>query len=176
MHYKYHCGNETIRVWVWSDDFHTTVTVISSKTGKRHDRPIREDNKGTFFTWNKNKIYLNDWIRISMKELKERVEKDEWITSDDLCQAILSDGIENVRLLIPFNVIAARGFGITLFDGKKTKEVVCKIEERWNRKVLQNYKLTVVPVEPDETILSHDDFYVMDMVSLIREGHIKILA
>lgn len=159
MNYRYNCGKEVIRVWVWNDDFHTEVTVTDNKTNKSYDRSIREDKNGKFFTWNKNKVYLNDWIRTSMKELKEKVEKKEWVTSDDLCQAILSDGIENARFIIPLN-----------------KDTVCKIEERYNREVKNNYKLTLVPVEADETVASSDDYYTMDMISLILSGYIKIVA
>ena len=173
MHYRYNCGNEVVRVWVWNDDFHTEVTVTDNKTNKGYDRSIREDENGKFFTWNKHKVYLNDWIRTSMKELKEKVEKKEWVTSDDLCQAILSDGIENARFIVPLNMVC--GFGFFL-DGNKFKDTVCKIEERWNREVAQNYKLIVVPVEPDETVASSRDFYSSDMMSLIQSGHIKIVV
>ena len=64
MTYKYKCGNEIIRVFVWNDDFHNEVSVEDTKTRKSYDRTIREDEKGKFFTWNRNKIYLNDWIKI----------------------------------------------------------------------------------------------------------------
>ena len=171
MDYKYNCGNEVIRVWVWNDDFHTEVTVTDNKTNKSYDRSIREDENGKFFTWNKNKVYLNNWIRTSMKELKEKFERKEWVTSDDLCQAILSDGIDNVRFVVPLNTVC--GF---FLDGNKFKDTVCKIEERYNREVKSNYKLTLVPVEADETVASSDDYYTMDMVSLIQSGYIKIVA
>ena len=173
MHYKYKCGNEVIKVWHWDDDFHTEVTVTDNKSGKCYERTIREDDDGRFFTWNKNKIYLNNWIRSSMKELKEKINNKEWVTSDDLCQAILSDGIENVRFIVPLNTVC--GFGFFL-DGNKFKDTLCKIEERWNREVKNNYKLIVVPVEPDETVASYGDFYTSSMISLIKEGHIKIVV
>lgn len=171
MNYRYNCGDEVIRVGVWNDDFHTTVIVTDNKTNKAYIRSIHEDENGTFFTWNKNKIYLDNWIRTSMKELKEKVDRKEWITSDDLCQAILSDGVDNVRFIIPLNTVSARGFGISL----KTKDTVCKIEERYNREVKNNYKLTVVPVNSDATVANRADYYTEDMTSLIREGRIKII-
>ena len=54
MNYRYKCGNEVIRVWVWNDDFHTEVSVTDSKSNKSYGRTIREDENGKFFTWNKN--------------------------------------------------------------------------------------------------------------------------
>lgn len=56
------------------------------------------------------------------------------------------------------------------------KILYVKIKEEWNREVIQNYKLIVVPVEPDETIASKRDFYTSDMISLIIDGYIKIIA
>lgn len=171
MIYKYKCGNEIIKVWVAND--HTNVSVMNKKS---YDRTVREDKNGKFFTWNKHKIYLNDWMKTSMKELKEKIENKEWVTSDDLCQAILSDGIENVKFVVPLNVVSIKGFGFSLLSGNEFKDTICKIKERYNREVAQNYKLIVVPVEPDETIASECDFYTSDMLSLIQSGHIKIVA
>lgn len=173
MTYKYKCGDEIIKVWVWNDDFHNEVTVTNNKNNKGYDRTIREDENGKFFTWNRNKIYLNNWIKTSMKELKDKIEKKERVTSDDLCQAILSDGIENVRFIVPLNTVCCGGF---FLNGNKFKDTVCKIKEEWNREVIQNYKLIVVPVEPDETIASKRDFYTSDMISLIVDGYIKIIV
>lgn len=42
MTYKYKCGNEIIRVFVWNDDFHDEVSVEDTKTRKSYDRTIRE--------------------------------------------------------------------------------------------------------------------------------------
>mgnify|MGYP004462121365 CR=1 FL=1 len=173
MIYKYKCGNEIIRVFVWDDDFHNKVSVEDTKTRKSYDRTIREDENGKFFTWNRNKIYLNDWIKTSMKELKDKIENGEWATSDDLCQAIMTDGIENVRFIVPMNTTC--GFGL-LLNGKEFKDTLCRVEERWNREVIRNYKIVLIPVEPDESIASSRDYYTVDFVSLIKEGYIKIVA
>lgn len=176
MTYKYKCGNEIIRVFVWNDDFHNKVSVEDTKTRKLHDRTIREDKNGKFFTWNRNKIYLNDWIKTSMKELKEKIKNGEWVTSDDLCQAILTEGIENVRFIVPLHTVSFRGFGISLCNGNEYKDTICKVEERWNREVEQNYKIILVPVNDDEEVASYEDYYTSDFMSLIKSGHIKIVA
>ena len=173
MYYKYKCGSEIIRVWVWDDDYHTTVTVEDEKINRNYDRTIQEDKNGKFFTWNKCKIYLNNWIRVSMKEFKEKIENNEWVVSDDLCQSILSDGVENVRFIVPFNTVASFGF---LLNGNEFKDTLCKIVERPNREVKQNYKLTLVPVGKDESVSSSRDYYTSSFISLIQSGHIKIVV
>lgn len=176
MDYKYICGNEVIRVWVWNDDFHTEVSVTDNKTGKTYGRTIREDESGKFFTWNKHKIYLDNWIKTTMKELKSKIERKEWCTSDELCQAILTDGVDNVRFIVPMNIVSMRFFGISFADGDKFKNTLCKIKEEYLHNIKQNYKLTLIPVEPSESIVSHKEFYTDDMISLIQSGHIKIVA
>lgn len=173
MMYNYKCDNEIIRVFVWDDDFHNEVSVEDTKKQRSYNRIIREDENGKFFTWNRNKIYLNDWIKISMKELKEKIENGEWITSDDLCQAIMTDGIENVRFIVPLNTTC--GFGFFL-NGNEYKDTICKIEERWNREIKQNYKIILVPLNNDEDVASYQDYYTLDFISLIKSGHIKIVA
>lgn len=171
MFYKYKCGNEIIRVFVWNDDFHNEVSVEDTKTQKSYDRTIREDENGKFFTWNRNTIYLNDWIKISMKELKEKIENGERITSDDLCQVIMTDGVENVRFIAPLNIRC--GFGFFL-NGNEFKDTLCKVEERWNREIKQNYKIVLIPVESDDSVANSADYYTEDFVSLIKCGNIKI--
>lgn len=173
MNYNYKCGNEVIKVWVWNDNFHNDVTVGDNKTKKSYRRTIRNDENGKFFTWNKNKIYLNDWIKTSMKELKDKIDNNVWVTPDDLCQAILSDGVDNVRFIVPLHTVLISGFFVY---SDKTEDTLCKIQERWNREVKNNYKITLVPVEPDETVESSRDFYTCDMLSLIKDGYIKIIT
>lgn len=176
MTYKYKCGNEIIRVWVWNDDLHTEVSVTDNKTKKSYERTIREDDGGKFFTWNRNKIYLDKWIKTSMNELKSKIERKEWCTSDELCQAMLTDGVDNVRFIVPLNTVSMRVFGIPLADGDKFKDTICKIKEDYLHEVIRNYKVTVIPVESAEDIVSRREFYTSDMLSLIQSGLIKIVA
>lgn len=173
MMYKYKCGKEIINVFVWSDDFHKEVTIHGKKL---YERTIREDERGKFFTWNRNKIYLNGWIKTSMNELKQKIDNDEWVTSDDLCQAIMSDGVENVRFIVPMNVVTTRAFGLCIADGNKHKDTLCKIDERWNREVERNYKIVLVPVYSDDEVISEKDYYTSDLIDLIKHGYIKIVT
>lgn len=176
MNYKYNCGNEIIRVWVWNDDFHTEVSVTDNKTKKSYERTIREDENGKFFTWNRNKIYLDDWIRITMKELKDKIDRKEWCTEDEFCQAILTEGVDNVRFIVPLNTVSMRVLGIALADGNNFKDVLCKIKEDYLYEVKNNYKLQLIPVESTEDTINRREFYTGDMLSLIQSGHIKIVV
>jgi len=164
MYYKYHCGNEILRVFSYaaSNPFNKTVVV---EVGPRdYTRSIREDEKGEFFTWNKQKIYVNDWIRMTMAELRDNLHNDDyWMVSDDLCIAIATDGPENVRLAVPNKLLYLDGDDVS----------ICHIEEEFNRKVLQNYKLNLV-FEDEYGDRRVRDFYTSDLFSMIRSGLITI--
>jgi hypothetical protein len=172
MIYKYKCNDEILEVWVSPYKYHGHVTVYD-KTG--HDVKIQEDEQGEFFVWKDTNININDWIKISMKELKEMIDKKEFVTSDMLCQAILSDGIDNARFMVPLNTVSLCMFDIALIDCDNFKDTLCKIKEEWNREVRQDYKLVLVPVENDETVESRHEYYTSDMIQLIQEGIIKII-
>lgn len=172
MYYKYKCKDEIIKVWVWNTTYHKEVTVHTDK--KPYDRTIREDSKGKFFTWNKEKIYLNDWVRMTMKELKEKIDRDEWVVSDDLTQAILTDGVENVRFECPLNPIDFVIGGVALCNASESVRTLCKVTEK-RYKVENNYKLTVVPVD-ENLMVGSNNYYISDMIGLIKDGHIKIVV
>lgn len=171
MNYNFKCKNNIIRVWCWDTSYHDYVTIYTNERG--YDRAIREDGRGRFFTWNREKIYLKDWIRLSMKELKNKIDNLDWVTSDDLTQAILTDGVENVRFECPLNPISVTFDNIALCNASEHINVLCKISEK-RYKVGKNYKITVIPV--DENILvGAKDYYIGDMIGLIQSGHIKII-
>ena len=174
MMYKYKCGKEIINVFVWSDDFHKEVTIHDKKL---YERTIREDEHGKFFTWNRNKIYLSNWIKTSMEELKQKIDNDEWVTSDELCQAILTDGVENVRFIVPMDVVTARlSDYLCIADSSKRKNTLCKIDERCNREVEWDYKIVLVPVYPDDEVVGEEVYYTSDLIDLIKHGYIKIVT
>ena len=177
MIYKYDCGNETIDVFRSNNEFSNKVSVETYKNGKymSYDRTIREDDLGKFFTWNKKKIYLDNFKKISIQTIKDKLANNEWITDDELCQAIMSEGIENVKFIIPMALVSCRFMGLLTYDYNQTIDKLCHIEESFNRKVSDCYKFTFVPDEYDGTTCSKEDKYVVDIISSLQSGDIKIL-
>ena len=84
----------------------------------------------------------------------------------------MTDGIENVRFIVPLNTTC----GLFFLNGNEFKDTLCKVEERWNREIKQNYKIVLIPVEPDDSVANSRDYYTTDFVSLIKKGYIKIVA
>lgn len=177
MIYKYDCGDEIIDVFRSNNEFSNKVSVETYKNGKymSYDRTIREDDLGKFFTWNKKKIYLDNFKKISIQTIKDKLANDEWITDDELCQAIMSEGIENVKFIIPMALVNCRFMGLLTYDYNQTIDKICHIEEGFNRKVSDCYKFTFVPDEYDENTCSKEDKYVIDIISSLQSGDIKIL-
>ena len=171
MNFKYRCRGHEITVWRWNTEFHPNVEVELGN--KRIPKTIQEDEGGRFFTWDKEKIYLEDWIRVSMSEFKKKFENGDWLTSDDLCRSIKTDGAGNVRFKVPMNIIQVSIPGIIQVTNGECKTVLCTIIEDWNRKIFDGYKLRLVPVE-DEEVESYHDFYTADFFSMIKAGVVTI--
>lgn len=166
MYFKYHCGKEIIKVFRWTEtnQFNKTVSVDSGK--KSFTRSLKEDENGEFFTWNKHKIYTKDFIRMTMDELRDNLVHGKYsVNSDDLCIAIDTDGPRNVQLAIPNN----------LLYGNPEDELltICNVEEAFNRKVLQNYKLRVSFIDRYDD-KRYRDFYTSDLFSMIQSGVVLI--
>lgn len=171
MEYKFKCGEEIIDVEIREENYLNLVNVKNGKHGFSFEREIQEDEKGKFFIYHENKIYLNDWIKTSMKEFKERVDKGECVNSNDLCLAILSDGIDNVRFIVPLNTRCS----LFLLNGEEFKKVLCKIVESYNREIKTCYKISVVRVEEDESVSSGRDYYMETFLDFIKEGIVEIV-
>ena len=176
MIYQYKLkNNKIISVFVSNDDFSTVVDIYEKN--KTIELKIKSDNNNNkkYFVYKKEKVYLDNWIKSSMKELKEKVDQGKKIYSDELCRAILSDGVNNVRFLAPFNVVQASFLGISLLDGSNFEFVKARIVEEFNREIKNNYKIKLIPEEQNENISSSHDFYTSDFAQLINNGVIKII-
>jgi hypothetical protein len=170
MYFRFEINNKEIRVWNWDDDFHTEVTVYDNKS---YDRTIRKDEKGRFFTWDKQKVYLDTYKTYSLEELMNKINNKEFVTDDDLCQTILKEGVENIILNCPLNPISmiVEEMGICLCDGGKYIYTDCVIDEK-RYKISDHYKLGVRALE--ENKFGTDSYYISDLFSLIKSGKIKI--
>ena len=176
MNYKYDCGNEEITVWHTGSSDDIFVSVETMVNGyKSYKRSIHEDERGRFFTWNKHKIYLDNYKKISIDSIKKKIDNNDYITDSELCQAIMSTGVDNVRFIIPMSEVDCRVIGLSIIDPTKKNDVVCHIVEDFNRYVKDNYKLRLCPDVVDENTPYYEDYYVTDLVSSLMSGYIKIV-
>lgn len=168
---KYKCGNETINVEVNLHNDHCKSVIVEDLARFRSvEVPVKEDLNGRYFVWNSNKVYINNWIRESMKELNERIKNNEHVTVVDLRQSIMSDGAKNTRFIVPMPIISYPYF----LDGT-TKDTLCRIEESRTRRVRLGYKISLVPVNYDGNVISSRDYCLEDFLAAIKRGVIKIV-
>ena len=158
MYYNFNINGEVKRVFI--NDLAKVAMV--EEGNKQYDRTIRNDKNGDFFTWNKCKIYLNDFEKVTVDMFNLMVDNKEWITSDTMRQMLLTEGVDNIKVYAPMYVIGS---------GNNYDEFIeCKIVTRWNRDPKDNYKLVLVPIDND-TYAEHD-MYTMDMISFVRDKRI----
>ncbi|HBJ1650411.1 TPA: hypothetical protein LA460_000315 [Clostridium botulinum] len=172
MYYKFNIKDEQFKVWMWEDDYHHTITINDNKTNKQYDRTIRTDDEGRFFTWNKEKVYLNNYHKITFEEFQNKLKNNEWITPDELTQMILNKGVENIIINAPMNKVNMdiSQLGIVLSNGSEYSDVDCLIKE-YQYKVKDNYKIHLVSLSQNYVGRS---FYTSDLVNMIKEGRVKI--
>lgn len=170
MNYKYDIKGKESIVWNWDDDFHDEV--ILNENNHEYLRTIRTDKNGKFFTWNKEKIYLNNFKYYTIEELNEKIDNYEFITADDICQTFLKEGIENVIiscLMNPIDLYIPQ-MGVVFYDTSKQSNVDCYISEE-HHKVKDNYKIELISIVEGYV---KDKYYLSDFVSFVRSGKIKI--
>ena len=144
MYYNYLCNGEKVRVFKWNYKFRG-VTV--DYKGNEYDLPILTDDKDDYIIWKETKIYLDDFVKISIEELNNKKKEDKyWLIDEYLVTAILSEGVKNVGFVL------------------KENNTLYKIDES-KYQVKNNYKITLVG--PDK--LRHD-FYIMDFTYMVMDG------
>ena len=171
MHFKYNVNGKIIRTWY---GYFKNNVDIENQNGKTIARlPVKSDDKGKYFIYNGQKIYKTDFVKISFEDFMTAVKNNKAF-DDTFATMLLSEGIDNIQLEVPMNTISGPVvFGIYFADGDNFKNKLCRITER-EHKIEDNYKIEVEVIENDGTTITHRSFYTSDIVSLIRDGHIKL--
>ena len=161
--FKDNKGNN-LKVCIWNDNWHNTVTIENKN---QDECIINEDRNGKYFIWKQEKFYLNDYHKITYDEIQNKINKKEWITSDEITQMILNEGKENIKLLIPLKYLD--------INEKDNKLITCNIIERDtdSYKIIKNYKIRV-----NYFIDNYEysrEFYSSDLTDIIRDKIIKII-
>lgn len=176
MNYLYDLKDGNVIRVFRSGEESTKVSVYTDS--KDIDVPIKEDSQGKYFTYNGENIYLNNYKKISIDSIKAKLENGEFVTSDELCQAILTEGVNSVRFILPFRIIdhsiRMDNVQIVTYNREKFIEKSCHIVEEWNRNVENKYKFKLYVDDYDGSTPQYDDVYVSDLVQMLRSGHAKI--
>ena len=171
MYYKYVINDKITRTWY---NHNSKLIEIENSKGKTIARcPIQLDAAGEYFVYSEQKIYKKDFIKVSFEDFMQAV-KDKMAFDDMFTTMLLSEGIEHIQLEVPMNTVSGPSiFGISFADSDKFINKLCRIVEH-EYKIEDNYKVEVEALIKDGNTIIHRSFYTSDMVSLIRDGRIKI--
>lgn len=173
MKYKYNIKDEVVEVFVSDINLSTNVEVCiyENEKYKEYLRTIREDINGKFFTWNKEKVYLKDYI-IYTKEQCQEMANNKQLKKEDFVNMVLSYGIHNFRLLIPCKKRKEYFIGIiSIYDKDQTLKP-CYLDESIY-KFSNSNKVITIP-DDEEYVCIHHNWYLSDLISFINDGYIKI--
>ena len=86
---------------------------------------------------------------MTIKEIKEMLVNGTTFNDQDLCDAIINEGVENVRFLVPLRAVKSRSgiiSGVVEIDIDKRIDTECVIVEKDRRRVEDCYKIVLEPV------------------------------
>ena len=152
MNFKYNINGKPVNVFIWGDQ-RDEVFVYDTDEVKCL---VNNDKDGKYFIYNNEKIYIEDFIKYSMDDIKSFI-RNKKLTSDLLCQAILSEGSESLRFLMP--------------DFYNKENHIVKIQEGFNREIRQNFKFTLIDVHTDRVIY---DSCISVFVGFLNKGIAKV--
>lgn len=171
MYFKYNVNGKIIRTWYGY--FKDVVDIENQKGETIAQLPIKSDDKGEYFVYDGQKVYKNEFVKVSLEDFITSV-KNHMAFDNEFITMLMSEGIDNIKLEVPMNTISGPViFGVCFADAAEFKNKLCRITER-NYKIEDNHKIEVEVIENDGTTVSHRSFYTSDMVSFIRDGHIKV--
>lgn len=149
------------------------------ENGKEYTRTVRGDQgKRTFFTWDKEKVYMDSFEAYSPEELVSAFSSgDEHISGNDLCHTLEKYGIDSLHMLIKTKKLDILCFGDVIikvetsspFDKEENFSwIEYEFSEEYLRRPQDGYKLKLIPAHDGEKeIYPKEDFYVTDLAGLI---------
>ena len=196
MNYSFKTEGTTINAWI-SDmvpvekkeaGIVAIATVYGKKNGKHKEfhRSVRMDENGkAFFTWNRKKIYTDDFLAFSPEELVKKIdEKDNRVFDDTLCHTLLKYGIDSLHVIINTSPLMRINFGgisvgfeCSSNNDEDTIPVEYKFQEEYLRSPKDCYKLKLIPANDDEyDIYPKKDYYVHDLIGLLKCDDFKLVS
>lgn len=169
MYYKYNI-NGTIHT-VYRSPFNKNNVNVYKGTKEYTCNII--DNE--YFVYNGTKVFLDDYIRLTLSDLLEKISNNDIITRDDICNVIMTEGIDNIYFTIPMNTVSVQVYGIGFANVHDTVDKRCVVDER-EYAVKDGYKMgfRVCDEDYDGTTIQYRSFYADDLASLINNRQIKI--
>lgn len=131
---------------------------------------LLKDNKGFYFMYDAEKVYLNNYIYLSIKELINKIHYGNFIIDDFI--STLKKESKNIVIIEKIPEFS----GDKLYDENiHMKEVACELVDDKYKECLWYHYIETVPIdEEDRKIYGKNRYYVSDLYFLIKNGYFKM--
>lgn len=144
---------------------------------KKYKKELEEDSNGKFFIFEKEKIYLKNYLSKSFEEIWESVkENPNNLKEEDLYWSLINH-FSSYYFFMDVNLNDYTKYKLKMKDSIEVKSI-CQLDlnGRYSKSDWQ-YKVSFkTNNENTSMICSVRDLYFSDFVSLIRDGRILILS
>ena len=138
---------------------------------------LKEDDRFYFMAFGQ-KIYFDDYEYLPLEELMQRLEDEEYLSSDMILASLIKNA-DKVAFIEPRMVpdTAYGDIGVRSYSGKiQHMGVVCLPIERLYPRYNWAYKIETLPIaEDDVLIFGAETHYAIDYCGWINSGYVKIL-
>ena len=166
MRYKFNKDTDKeLEIWssVYLPDLkkNDIITIWDDLKEKDIYRTIRKDNKGLFFTWNKEKYYINDYYKYTKEDIVNAINNKN-LQDDMFTQGIINYGVDKIVIKVPEK----------MYDynyGSMKKLIDSKIKEYNSFKISDNYKINTISNDGRK-----ENWYIINLIIFLIEGICKI--
>lgn len=136
---------------------------------------INTDKEGRKFIVMKGAtVYLDENLTLTLEECKQLAKHGE-LKKDDFLNTVLKVGVDQVQLDVPCHKIEGYFLGAIKNYSERVYCKKCVFDEtNYLRKIEDNYKVNIRCIEEGYEC-RQNDWYVIDLISAINDGYIKIL-
>lgn len=186
-------NGKKITLFYWSDEFMKNddrrefvevSEILPSGYVSRSNKKCRihKDNDGIYFTYDGEKVYINNYEAMTDAEIIEyskRVvgNKNDYRFGDCLWATLMKHGetlgfVMNARVR---DIVGPLGISFFSFSDTKALFVVDENDGWYGEKSNWEYKLPLAPYRPEACIFGHENCEFSDFVSSIKRGDIEIV-
>lgn len=187
MNYKFKTKNgEVIRVFhnhfvpVDESHFGSMSWNSANENDTGYSEVLKDASGKKYFTYNNERIYMNDFMAHTPEELLELMNGEEYISSDELIYTLMKYGINCLHVMQRKKPMGGFVVGGVIFgfeseqlgeDRSKWDNVEYKFIETDMFKLSDNYKIKLTPADESNIgVYASREYYVHDIFELLKHN------
>ena len=147
---------------------------LIDKNGKHLKEKVKvylsNDDKGKYFIYNGNKIYVHNYNYLLLNELIDKMYKED-ISFEEFVETMINDGKD--AIIIERLPIKEQKSNVKSYDYKPdTVEIRCRLVDDKYKECLWYHKMRTVPIDEKEAeIYGMQEFFTSALYSLVKNGY-----